>query len=137
VKVLIVGCGRVGSQVARDMSVAGHEVTIVDRTPSAFATAAVRGVLDDAYTGNQVVGDGIDEEVLRRAGIEDADAFVAVTDGDNRNIMAAQIAQHVFNVRHVVCRIVDPIRTEEYRKMGMTVLCPTLTGAEFVKERLR
>ena len=135
-KVLIVGCGRVGSQLARDMSAAGDEVTILDWQPSAFVLSATRGVLDSSFAGNQVIGDGTDEEVLRRAGVEGMDAFIAVTDGDNRNIMAAQIAQHIFKVPKVVCRIVDPIRSAEYTKMGMTVFCPTLAGASFVVQSL-
>ena len=118
------------------MSTKGHAVTVLDRLPSAFALSASRGVLDSNFNGNQVIGDGTDEEVLRRAGIEGMDAFVAVTDGDNRNIMAAQIAQHIFKVPRVVCRIVDPIRSSEYRKMGMTVFCPTIVGTDFVTSSL-
>ena len=133
---MIVGCGRVGSQVARDLSGAGHDVTIVDRDPSAFQKAAVRGVMDASFRGTQVVGDGIDEEVLLRAGVEGMDAFVAVTDGDNRNIMAAQIAEAVFKVSNVICRIYDPVRAGEYQKLGMRIWCPTLTGAEFVRDSL-
>jgi trk/ktr system potassium uptake protein len=125
VKVLIVGCGRVGSRLAADMSRDGHDVTIVDRSPSALNRAAERGVLGAEFRGNAMVGDGCDADFLRRAGIEDTDVFVAVTEGDNRNIMAAQIAQHVFKVPRVVCRIADPIREDAYRKMGLSSFCPT------------
>ncbi len=124
-KVLIVGCGRVGSRLASDMSKAGHDVTIIDRAPAALSRAAERGVLGTDFRGNAMVGDGCDAELLTRAGIEDADCFIAVTEGDNRNIMAAQIAQHVFKVPRVVCRITDPIREEAYRKMGLNTFCPT------------
>src|ERR1700745_4107043 len=93
-KLLIVGCGRVGSQIAANMDRAGHEVVIVDRDPNAFNRAATRGVLTRDFRGEQVVGNGPDVDDLRRAGIEKPDGFVAVTEGDNRNIMASQIAKH-------------------------------------------
>src|SRR5438034_11521141 len=94
-KLMIVGCGRAGSQIAANMDRAGHEVVIVDRDPNAFSRASTRGVLTRDFKGDQVVGNGTDVDVLRRAGIERADGFVAVTEGDNRNIMASQIAQNV------------------------------------------
>src|SRR5256886_12199969 len=88
-KLVIVGCGRVGSQIAADMDHAGHEVVIVDRDPNAFSRASTRGVLTREFKGDQVVGNGTDVDILRRAGVEHADGFVAVTEGDNRNIMAS------------------------------------------------
>ncbi len=136
-KVLIVGCGRVGSRLAAQLSEQGHDVTVIDRDQSKLNLAAQRGVLDPAtFKGDAVVGDGTDAEVLRRAGIEDADAFIAVTEGDNRNIMAAQIAQHVFKVPRVVCRIYDPVREEAYRKLGLSTFCPTVVGAERIYRML-
>ncbi|HLQ63073.1 MAG TPA: TrkA family potassium uptake protein [Candidatus Acidoferrales bacterium] len=131
-KIVIVGCGRVGAQVAADMDRDGHEVTIVDRSPSAFALFASRGVLSGDFKGNELIGDGTDADVLRRAGIEEADAFIAVTEGDNRNIMASQIAQHVFKVPRVVCRIYDPVREEVYRKLGVHTFCPTIEGTRTI-----
>src|SRR5882762_56191 len=89
-KLLIIGCGRVGSQIAANMDKAGHEVVIIDRDPNAFSRASTRGVLTREFKGDQVVGNGTDVDVLRRAGIERADGFVAVTEGDNRNIMASR-----------------------------------------------
>ena len=136
VKVLIVGCGRVGSRLALELSEEGHDVTIIDRDPGALSKAAARGVLGDNYNGNAVIGDGCDAELLRRAGIEDADSFVAVTEGDNRNIMAAQIAQHVFKVPRVICRIYDPIREEAYRKLGLNTFCPTIEGAKLARQMM-
>ncbi len=119
-----------GSRLASDMSRDGQDVTIVDRDPAALNKAAERGVLGPDFRGNAMVGDGCDADLLRRAGIEDADGFVAVTEGDNRNIMAAQIAQHVFKVPRVVCRISDPIRYEAYRKLGLNSFCPTTDQEE-------
>ena len=135
--VLIVGCGRVGSRLAQELDRDGHDVTIVDSNPGAFARFASRGVFGDTFRGNFVVGDGTEADLLRRAGIEDADCFVAVTQGDNRNIMAAQIAQNVFNVPKVVCRIYDPIRDQVYRKLGLSVFCPTTEGAATVRRMIQ
>jgi trk system potassium uptake protein TrkA len=137
VKVLIVGCGRVGSRLAQELDHDGHEVTIVDNNPAAFSRFASRGVFEESFRGNFVVGDGMEADLLRRAGIEQADCFVAVTQGDNRNIMAAQIAQRVFKVNRVVCRIYDPIRTEVYRKLGLEVLCPTIEGASKIRNLIQ
>ena len=135
-KLLIVGCGRVGSQLAADMDKSGHDVVIIDQDPNMFSRAASRGVLTNDFKGNQVVGNGTDAEVLRRAGIEDADGFVAVTDGDNRNIMAAQVALHIFKVPRVVARIYDPERAEAYEKLGLHTICPTIEGAKHIEKTL-
>ena len=121
------GCGRVGARLALDMREAGHEVTILDIVPSAFSR------LGESFDGEAIVGDGIDVETLRRIGIEQMDAFCALTQGDNRNIMAAQIAQHLFKVPSVICRIADPIRNEVYQKLGLKTYCPTLIGAATVR----
>jgi trk system potassium uptake protein TrkA len=136
VKVLIVGCGRVGARLAQALDREGHEVTIIDSDAGAFDRFASRGVFDSTFRGEFVVGDATDAELLRRAGIEDADCFVAVTQGDNRNIMAAQIAQHIYHVPRVVCRIYDPVRDEAYRKLGLRVYCPTTAGAERVRQMI-
>ena len=135
-KLVIVGCRRVGSQIAADMDRSGHEVVIVDRDPNAFSRASTRGVLTREFKGDQVVGNGTDADVLRRAGIEHADGFVAVTEGDNRNIMASQIAKHVFKVPHVVARIYDPERAEAYEKLGLHTICPTIEGALHIQKVL-
>jgi trk system potassium uptake protein len=135
-KLLIIGCGRVGSQIAANMDKAGHEVVIVDRDPNAFSRASTRGVLTREFKGDQVVGNGTDVDVLRRAGIERADGFVAVTEGDNRNIMASQIAKDVYKVPHVVARIYDPERAEAYEKLGLHTICPTIEGARHIERVL-
>ena len=122
--VVIVGCGRVGSTLAASLDRAGHTVSIVDQDSQAFAR------LPDEFHGHTIVGTGIDEDVLRRAGADRADAFAAVMTADNRNIMAAQVAKHVFNVQRVVCRIYDPLREETYRALGLETICPTTIGAE-------
>ncbi len=113
------GCGRVGGQLAGLLDADGHSVTILDTNAYSFRR------LPPDFKGAALVGNGIDEESLRIAGIEKADAFVAVTQGDNRNVMAAQIAKHIFNVPRVICRLYDPLRQELYNTLGLETLSPT------------
>jgi trk system potassium uptake protein TrkA len=136
VKVVIVGCGRLGSRLAAELDDEGHEVTIIDTNPAAFSRSAARGVFSESFRGSFVIGDGTEDELLRRAGVDEADCFIAVTEGDNRNIMSAQIAQTVFKVPRVVCRIYDPIRDEVYRSLGLHVFCPTTSGATHIRQML-
>ena len=120
-KVVVMGCGRVGARIASILDHNGHTVTVIDTDSRAFYR------LHADFKGDTVIGTGIDEDVLRAAGIEGATAFIAVTDGDNRNIMAAQVARLVFEVPEVVCRIYDPVREDTYRRLGLTTVCPTTT----------
>lgn len=132
-KLVILGCGRVGAALATQMSSEGHQVMIIDRDKSAFRR------LDPEFHkshGETLFGDGMDEDVLRRAGIEDADAFAAVTNGDNRNIMAAQIVKHIFGVPKVICRIYDPMRQETYNELGLESISPTTVGAKLLRTAL-
>jgi trk system potassium uptake protein TrkA len=130
VRVVILGCGRVGAQLAHLLDQAGHAVTIIDSSNDSFQR------LDSQFGGDKIQGNGTDEEVLRRAGIEQADAFAAVTNGDNRNIMASQIAKEIFHVKKVVCRIYDPIRQDIYKDLGLETFSPTIIGAEFLMHKL-
>ena len=127
-RILILGCGRVGAALATLMSREGHEVTIIDRDSAAFRR------LGSDFSGTPVVGSGIDQDTLRLAGVENADAFVAVTPGDNTNIMATQIAKAKFGVPRVTARIYDPIRAEAYEKMGISTFCSTCVGAGIIKD---
>ena len=126
-KVLIMGCGRVGAQLASMMDTEKHEVTVLDVNGHSFRR------LSSTFGGTALLGDGTDSEVLKKAGVESTDAFVAVTEGDNRNLMAAQIAKYIFNVPKVICRIYDPLRAEIYHNMGLETYCPTLLGANAIK----
>ena len=126
--VVIMGCGRVGAQLAAMLEEDGHKVAILDMEPYSFRR------LPANFQGEALVGDGTDEDDLRRAGIEEADAFIAVTQGDNRNVMAAQIAKHVFNVPKVVCRIYDPLREELYNTLGLETISPTTVGAKLLHD---
>jgi trk system potassium uptake protein TrkA len=129
-KYVIVGCGRVGSTLAKLLTAESHEVTVVDENPAAFRR------LGSHFSGRVEVGTGIDNDVLARAGVESADGFVAVTDGDNRNVMAALIAQRMFGVRKIVARIYDPPRGQLYRELGIETVCPTTIGAKIVRDKL-
>ena len=128
--VVIMGCGRVGAQLAALLDEDGHKVTILDIDTYSFRR------LPSAFKGTPLVGDGTDDESLKKAGIEEADAFVAVTQGDNRNVMAAQIAKDVFNVPKVVCRIYDPLREELYHTLGLDTISPTKVGAQLLRDKV-
>lgn len=129
-KIVIMGCGRVGAELATLLDREGQEVTILDIDPDAF------GQLPSDFKGDCVVGNGIDQDVLQRVGLADVDAFVAVTPGDNRNVMASQVAKHIFNVPRVVCRIFDPIRQDLYRSLGLETISPTREVARLLKQAL-
>src|SRR5271154_6786043 len=127
---LIVGCGRVGSTLAKLLVADKHDVTIVDENPAAFKRLGTR------FGGQVEVGTGIDYDVLKRAGAERADGFVAVTDGDNRNVMAALIAQRMFRIPKIVARIYDPPRGQLYRDLGIETFSPTTLGAQIIRDAL-
>jgi trk system potassium uptake protein TrkA len=127
-RVIIVGCGRVGARLARQLDAEGHHVVVVDQLVSAFNR------LGRDFGGEMIVGNCIDEAVLRRAGVQAADCFVSVTNGDNRNLMAAQIAQRIFKVRRVITRVYDPIREAVYRELGLETFCPTSLGADLIRD---
>jgi trk/ktr system potassium uptake protein len=126
---LIVGCGRVGSTLAK-LLVTEHDVVVVDENPAAFKRLGAR------FGGGVEVGTGIDYDVLKRAGAERADGFVAVTDGDNRNVMAALIAQRMFRIPKIVARIYDPPRGQLYRDLGIETFSPTTLGAQIIRDAL-
>ncbi len=129
-RAVVMGCGRVGARIAGLLDQSGNTVTVIDTDSRAFRR------LPAGFGGETVIGTGIDEDVLRRAGIEDADAFIAVTNGDNRNIMAAQVARLIFEVPEVVCRIYDPVREDTYRRLGLTTVCPTTTISAIILDHV-
>jgi len=129
-KVVIMGCGRVGSQLATVMDANGHDVTILDTEDYSFRRLAPN------FGGIALLGNGTEEDSLKRAGIEGADAFVAVTQGDNRNVMAAQISKYIFNVPKVICRIYDPLRQELYSTLGLDAFSPTTILTQMLREKL-
>ncbi len=129
-KVVIMGCGRVGAYLAGLLDTDGHKVTIVDTDSYSFRR------LSPDFKGMALLGDGTDEASLRRAGIEEADVFLALTQGDNRNVMAAQMVKHIFRIPRVICRIYDPLRQELYSELGLETFSPTTIFARMLKEKL-
>src|SRR5213080_1706923 len=130
-KVLISGCGRVGSTVAKRLFSEGWDVTAVDEKEGALAR------LGEDWTGGFVVGHGMDTDVLREAGIEDADAVVVATDGDNTNIVIGQVAQKRFGIDCTVVRILDPARADFYAQRGLRTVCPTSTAIDVLTDAVR
>ncbi len=123
-RVVIVGCGRVGAVIAESLDASGHDVTILDPVTRSFDR------LPATFHGNAVRGDGTDEDVLRRAGAVGADIFLALTEGDNRNVMAAQLAREALRIDTVYAKINDPVRAEAYAELGIGTVCRTLMMAD-------
>jgi len=137
-KILIVGCGRVGSSLARTMLGDGHEVSCLDEDPDSHSRLELG--LESSWEdegGQFTVGTGLEIDALLTAGIEDADVFVASTDGDNTNIVIAQIALRRFEVETVIARILDPYRAEWYEQQGVRTICPTRVAIEMLESDLR
>ncbi len=130
-KAIILGCGRLGAHLARRLDREGNEVVVIDRNAEAFAR------LSSDFRGRMVFGTGIDEDVLKRAGIENADVFIAVTNGDNTNAMASEIAKLVFKVPRVIARMYDPVREDTYHTLGMMeTVCPTVIGSDKIHDMI-
>jgi trk system potassium uptake protein TrkA len=131
VKALVIGCGRVGSAVALQLQGSGWDVTVLDENEDSL------GRLGDSWSGGYVVGHGMDLHLLREAGIEDADAVVVTTDGDNTNLVIAQAAQKHFEVPTVVVRVLDPARAQFYATRGLRIVCPTSAAIETLVSAVR
>lgn len=129
-KVIVMGCGRIGSQVSLVLDQQGHDVTVIDHDANAG------GRLGKGFKGRVISGLGFDREVLERAGIEHAEAFVAASQSDNANIVAARIARTIFHVPRVVARLYDPRRAEIYQRLGLTTISSTTWGAERIRQVL-
>jgi len=119
VKIVVVGCGRVGASAAEAYDQGGHDVVILDISTAAFDR------LPSAFGGRAIRGDGTDKDVLKRAGAEGADIFLALTEGDNRNVMAAQLAIEVLGAARVIAKINDPLRAKAYAELGIATVCRT------------
>src|SRR3972149_3057085 len=129
-KIIIMGCGRVGEQVARLMATEAHDVTVIDYDAQALDR------LGPEFRGKKVKGVGFDRQVLIEAGIEEADAFTATSSSDNANIISARIARNVFHIPRVVARLYDPRRAEIYQRLGLLTISSTTWGAERIRELL-
>jgi trk system potassium uptake protein TrkA len=130
-KLIVIGCGRVGSTIAKRFAGEGWEVTAIDEKESALSR------LGENWTGGFVVGHGMDVTVLREAGIEDADAVVVSTDGDNTNVIIGQVAKKRFGIDCTVVRILDPARADFYRERGLRTICPTSTAIDALSDAVR
>ncbi|HUK77867.1 MAG TPA: TrkA family potassium uptake protein [Thermoleophilia bacterium] len=129
--IVIAGCGRVGSSLTRQLLAEGHDVCVIDESPEALS------LLGDDFAGQFVIGQAIDWETLREARVGDADAFVTATDGDNTNIVSAQIAQNHFGVRCCVARVFDPLRAELFEQTGIRTVCPTKDAQDLLHDAVR
>ena len=129
-KIVIVGCGRVGATLAEAYDAAGHQVVILDISTRAFDR------LDSSFKGSAVRGDGTDEDTLRRSGAEGADVFLALTEGDNRNVMAAQVAIESLGIKRVVAKINDPVRAAAYAELGIATVCRTTMLSDAIQSFL-
>jgi trk system potassium uptake protein len=128
---IVIGCGRVGSSIARQLTAEGWDVAAVDENEEAL------GRLGDRWPGRFVVGHGMDIETLREAGIESAAAVVVATDGDNTNIVIGQVAQKRFDIQCVVVRVLDPARADFYAERGLRTVCPTKTAIDVLTDAVR
>jgi len=131
VKAIVVGCGRTGSAIALQLSTEGWDVTVVDEQEEALARLGSR------WQGRFVLGHALDDAVLRRAGIEEADAVAVATDGDNTNIVVGQVAQLRYDVSCVVVRVLDPARADFYAARGLRTVCPTQTAISVLADAVR
>jgi trk system potassium uptake protein TrkA len=129
-KVIIMGCGKIGAQVSQRLEAEGHEVTVIDPEPASFA------LLGSQFKGRRLSGVGFDRKVLIEAGIEHAEAFAATSTSDTANIVAARIARTIFHVPRVVCRLYDPRRAEIYKRLGLVTISVTTWGAHRIYELL-
>ncbi len=130
-KLIVIGCGRVGSTIAKRFAAEGWDVTAVDEQETALNR------LGEDWTGGFIVGHGMDAAVLRKAGIEEADSVVVSTDGDNTNLVIGQVAQKRFGIDCTVVRILDPARADFYRARGLRTICPTSTAIDALSDAVR
>ena len=130
-RVIIFGCGKLGAFLARSLAKGEFEVTVIGRNPRAFRQ------LGPDFSGKTIIGTGIDEDILKEADIQNADAFVAVTDGDKINIMSALIAKEMYGISKVIARVADPGIGAIYKDLGLKILCPTSLGTETIYKILQ
>jgi trk system potassium uptake protein TrkA len=128
--VIIVGCGRVGSELAKLLSGEGHNVVIIDKNKSSFDR------MGETFNGLTLVGNGFDLALLKQAGIEKADAFCALTNGDNTNLVSAQVAKRIFKVPKVIARVYDPQRAHIYAALGLDIISGTILFAAMLRDKI-
>lgn len=124
--ILIIGCGQLGSRLANVLDQQNHDISVIDRD------AAMLNLLNDDFSGLSVKGNPIDADVMRSAGIEGCDFVVCVTNSDNTNLMAAQIARNLFHIEHIIARVLDPVKSKVYKDLGIFTICPTTLAFESI-----
>lgn len=129
-RIIILGCGRLGSELANSLWLDGHDISVIDQDPESFSRLAT------TFTGKKVTGHAMDQDILKEAGIEEADAFVAVTGDDNQNIISARIAREIYYVPRVVSRIYDPIRASIYERLGVSTVSTTIWAVSKIEDLL-
>ncbi|MCJ7497802.1 MAG: TrkA family potassium uptake protein [candidate division Zixibacteria bacterium] len=129
-KIVIFGCSLVGSLLANQLMAKGNEVSIIDQNPNSFKR------LDKEFRGKTILGIGIDEEALKSAGIDKAEAFIAVTNEDNTNLMAAQLVRGKFNTPKILLRVYDPKRAQAFKELDLNIICPTVDTTEKIENLL-
>ncbi len=127
---IIVGCGRVGAELARLLSEEGQNVTVIDKNPNSFKR------LGKTFNGECITGNGFDLDILKKAKADEADAFVVVTNGDNTNVMASQVAKKMFKIPKVIARLYDPRRAEIYQRFGLDIISGTKLVAAMIRDKL-
>lgn len=130
-KVVILGCSRVGALVASQLVSKGNEVSVIDQDPSSFRR------LGKEFSGKTILGIGIDTEALKRAGVDEADAFIAVTNDDNTNLMAAQLVREKFKTPKILLRVYGFKRAQAFKELGLNIVCPTIDSAKKIEEFLQ
>jgi len=128
--VIIVGCGRVGAELAKLLSGEGHDLVVIDKNPAAFNR------LGGAFNGLTMIGNGFDPDLLKEAGIEKADVFCSLTNGDNTNLVSAQVAKKIFSVPKVIARVYDPERAQIYQSLGLDVISGTILFAAMLRDKI-
>jgi len=128
--VIIIGCSRVGSELAKLLSNEGHDVVVIDKNQASLDR------LGNSFNGVSLVGNGFDINLLKQAGIEKADAFCVVTNGDNTNLIAAQVAKKIFKVPKVIARVYDPQRAHIYKALGLDILSGTVLFASMIRDKI-
>ena len=128
--IIIMGCSRLGARLASLLLEDGHKVTVVDNDSYSFRRLA------PDFTGTALLGNSLQQDVMVKAGIEQSDIFIALTQGDNRNFMACEIAKQIYNVPRVICRIYDPLRQEIFKRLGIEAMSPTAIFADILKEKV-
>jgi|YelNatPaOPRAMG01_1025707.scaffolds.fasta_scaffold183969_1 trk system potassium uptake protein TrkA len=127
-KIVIVGCNKISVSLCTVLLKDKHDITIIDKSEDAFLE------LEESYTGNKILGDATDVDILRKANLDNVDIFLVLTDNDNTNIMIAQIVKNKFKTKRIICKVDDPIRAKAYKELDLETICPTNYTINMIKD---